>query len=369
MGVHDDAIFMRLALREAVKGQWKTSPNPCVGAVVVQDGSVVGKGYHQRAGAPHAEVNALVDAGEKAVGGTIYVTLEPCNHTGRTPPCTEAILRAGITRVVIGMDDPNPRVEGGGGEFLAGKGLSVTRRVLSEDCEALNRPFIKHITTGMPWVILKAGLSLDGRLAVASGQSAWITNEKARAVVHRLRHQVDAILIGSGTAITDNPSLTARLSGQRRGRDPLRVVLDSGLRLPLTATLVQQQSLAETWIFCDHKVASVRVAQFRQAGVTVKKVSSTVDGQLDLQAILKELGQADITSVLVEGGGTVHTSFLAQHCADEAYFFVAPVLLGGDGVPMLGATGFSQVEQGYRMDQVSFRRLGDNMMIRGRLRP
>ena len=226
-----DRHFMKLALQEARKGLGRTSPNPSVGAVVVRNGTIVGKGYHKKAGLPHAEPNALQDAGNKAEGSTIYVTLEPCNHAGRTPPCTRAILEAGIQRVVIGMADPNPKVTGSGADFLAAQGVAVTSGVLEYECCELNRPFIKHATTGLPWVIMKAGTSMDGRIAAGIGRQTAITGTESLHQVHLLRDRVDAILIGVETAITDDPSLTTRLGGRRPGRDPERIILDTNLRL------------------------------------------------------------------------------------------------------------------------------------------
>ena len=243
-----DRNYMRLALQEAKKGIWKTSPNPCVGAVVVKNNKVVGRGYHKRAGTPHAEIHALREAGKRAKDATIYVTLEPCNHTGRTPPCTEAILSAGITRVVIGMLDPNPGVAGGGAKILAAKKIEVLSSVLENECREINLPFIKHTTTGLPWVIMKAGMSIDGRIAAGPGQSTQITGKDSLRRVHALRNQVDAILVGIGTALIDDPSLTTRLP--RRGRDPHRVILDAELRLPVSAKMLKQDSSAGTWIFC-----------------------------------------------------------------------------------------------------------------------
>ncbi|MEJ2690569.1 MAG: bifunctional diaminohydroxyphosphoribosylaminopyrimidine deaminase/5-amino-6-(5-phosphoribosylamino)uracil reductase RibD [Deltaproteobacteria bacterium] len=244
-----DTAFMRLAIREAKKGIGRTSPNPIVGAVVVKEGRIVGKGYHHRAGTPHAEVHALNAAGNLAAAGCLYVTLEPCNHTGRTPPCTKAILASGISKVVIGMADPNPGVAGNGANYLRQHGLAVVMGVLEDRCRQMNLPFIKHCTTGMPWVILKAALSIDGKLATSSGHSGWITGKKARAAVHRLRDRVDAIMIGSGTAAADDPFLTTRLAG-RRGRDPLRIVVDTQLQMKTTARMLRQQSSAPTWVFC-----------------------------------------------------------------------------------------------------------------------
>lgn len=364
----DDTVFMRLAIREAKKGLGRTSPNPVVGAVVVRNGLLVGRGYHHRAGSPHAEVHALNAAGDRAARGCLYVTLEPCNHIGRTPPCTRAILASGITRVVIGMADPNPRVTGNGAGFLREHGVAVSIGVLEEQCRQMNRPFIKHSTTGMPWVIVKAALSIDGKLATAAGHSAWITGEKARAAAHRLRDRVDAILIGSGTALADDPSLTARLPGGR-GRDPLRVVVDSELRLEATSRMLRQDSAAATWIFCaDDLQAREREEKLAAAGALIKKVGRQADGRLALRQVLAELGRCQINSVLVEGGGRIHSSLFREGLADEAYFFHAPLLLGDDGIAVLDGSGFKTVAEGIRLQDVEYRRYGDDMLLHGYLR-
>lgn len=357
---------MRLAVREAQKGLGRTSPNPCVGAVVVKDGRLIAKGYHRKAGTPHAEVHALNAAGKKARGATIYVTLEPCNHTGRTPPCTQAILASGIRRVVVGMLDPNPLVAGGGCKMLADNGLAVEHGVLADQCRELNRPFCKHITTGLPWVIMKAGLSIDGRLAVASGESGWITNEQSRREVHRLRDRVDAILIGSRTALTDDPSLTTRLPG-RRGRDPLRIILDATLKLPPAAQMLRQESAAATWIFCGPDADPERAAALVAAGACIKPVALGDDGRLDLAAVLCELGRAGITSVLVEGGGRVHGAFLRAGLVDAVSLFVAPCFLGGDALPLVDGLKLKTVQAAPRFRTTRVKRLGDDLLIEGLL--
>jgi diaminohydroxyphosphoribosylaminopyrimidine deaminase/5-amino-6-(5-phosphoribosylamino)uracil reductase len=359
-----DRRFMRLALREAAKGVGRTSPNPCVGAVVVKEGVVVAKGYHQRAGTPHAEVHALNVAGELARGATLYVTLEPCNHQGRTPPCTERILAAGVGRVVVAMADPNPRVKGGGNAYLAQRGLEVVSGVLSAESLALNRPFVKHITTGHPWVIMKAGMSLDGRIACHNGHSRWITGAPARARVHQLRDRVDAILVGVETALVDDPALTARPRG-KRGRDPLRVVLDSTLRLPVTARLLQQESSAPTWLFCAPSASAKRRAALAAAGAVVREVALSPQGGLDLRAVLVELGRHNLTSLLVEGGGRVHAAFLREQLYDQACLFAAPLFLGAEGLPVVGPLGLTRVEQGPRFRISQVRRLGEDLMIEG----
>lgn len=355
---------MKLALREAKKGIGRTSPNPAVGAVVVKDGRVVGKGYHRKAGSPHAEVNALRDAGGQAQGATLYVTLEPCNHTGRTPACTQAILKSGIKRVVVGMSDPNPHVDGGGTDFLAGRGISVSRGVLTAECQAINRPFMKHITTGLPWVVIKAGVSLDGRIATRTSQSGWITNELSRRQVHRLRDRVDAIAVGIGTALADDPSLTTRLPGGR-GRDPLRVVLDTQLKMPPSAKMLTQKSTADTWIFCGPDPAPRKAKALEKEGAVVTPVPLHKSGQLDLQAVLAVLGKAQVTSVLFEGGSKVHGSLLRLRLADEANIFVAPVFIGGDGVPVVDALGVNAVQEAFRLHEAKTKRFGDDVLVSG----
>lgn len=359
-----DLGFMRLAIREARKGLGRTSPNPCVGAVVVKDGRLIAKGYHHQAGLPHAEVNALAKAGHKARGATIYVTLEPCNHTGKTPPCTETILAAGISRVVVGMNDPNPLVNGSGSAYLASRGVSVTSGLLDDECCQLNRPFIKHVTTGLPWVIMKAGLSVDGRIATRTGHSSWVTCDESRQQVHRLRNQVDAILIGSATALADDPSLTTRLP-KRRGRDPLRVVLDSSLQLAPQARMLQLDSEAPTWIFCAPGADPTRQHQLAEAGAIVKTVKADPAGGLDLLEVLQELGRNNITSLLVEGGGKVHAAFLKQNLYDQANLFIAPLFLGGDGIPGVADLGLDKISEGKRFQLVKTKRFGTDTMFEG----
>jgi len=356
---------MRQALREARKGIGRTSPNPSVGAVVVKNGSVVGKGYHRKAGTPHAEILALQQAGHKAEGGVLYVTLEPCNHKGRTPPCTEAVLRAGITRLVIGMFDPNPGVIGGGATYLASQGLSVTSGILEQECREINLPFIKHVTTGLPWVTLKAGMSIDGRIAARSGQSTRITGNESLRRVHTLRSQTDAILVGVGTILVDNPSLTARLS-QGQGNDPLRVVLDKELRMPESATILRQKSSAQTWIFCSGKVAQKKRESLEAAGAVIKTVPIAEKGLLDLHAVLAELGKANITSILVEGGSSVHGSFLQANLVDQLLLFVAPVILGEQGVPLATFSGRKKSEYVSQFEITTTRRYGGDILIEGR---
>lgn len=361
-----DSNYMRMALWEAQKGIGKTSPNPCVGALVVKNGRIVGKGYHERAGLPHAEVNALKDAGKKAKGATLYVTLEPCNHTGRTPPCTEAVLEAGIAHVVIGMRDPNPQVAGGGAHYLAAQGLSVVTGVLEHDCREINLPFLKHSATGLPWVILKAGMSIDGRIAVLPGQATVITGKQSLQKVHAVRNQTDAILIGIGTALTDDPSLTTRLHTTAQGRDPLRVILDADLRLPATAKLLQQDSTAPTWIFCSRDADKEKRRLLEAAGAVVKTVQPAAKGLLSLKSVLSNLGKAQVTSLLVEGGSKVHGSFLEAGLVDQLLLFVAPRFLGDAGVPLATFSGNFKEKNLPQLKIIKTRRYGEDILLEGR---
>ena len=359
-----DRSYMRLALREAKKGIGKTSPNPCVGAVIVKNNKVVGKGYHKQAGTPHAEIHALLEAGKKAKDATLYVTLEPCNHTGRTPPCTEAVLRAGISRVIIGMLDPNPGVAGGGAKKLVSEGVAVSSSILENECREINLPFIKHTATGHPWVIIKAGMSIDGRIAASPGHSTRITGQKSLQRVHVVRNQVDAILVGIGTGLVDNPSLTTRLHRRGSGRDPLRLVLDAELQMPVSAKMIQQKSSAQTWIFCARGAYRNKRSKLEEAGAVVKTVPVS-KGALDLKAVLTELGKAQITSVLVEGGSKVHGSFLQDNLADQILLFVAPVFLGEQGVPLASFSGKKKTDMS-QLKIVSTRRYDDDVLIDGR---
>lgn len=360
----DDVDFMKMAILEARKGIGHTSPNPTVGAVIVRNGEIVGKGYHRKAGSPHAEVNALRNAGTKSKGATIYVTLEPCNHHGRTPPCTRAILAGGIKRVVVGVMDPNPIVAGGGNNFLSSQGVEVRSGVLEDQCKALNRPFIKFIQHGTPWVVLKAGLSLDGKIAAHHGQSGWITGEKSRRYVHTLRNRLDGILVGIETVLNDDPSLTTRVS-RGKGRDCIRIVLDTHLRIPIDAKMLRQDSTAYTLIYCGEDIDLTKKDILQKSGAIVQPVKTGEDGHVDLKVVLKDLGRREITSVLVEGGSRIHGSFIQQKCVDQVNLFFAPIFIGGDGISVASKFGLENVQDAYRLSGIRTRRFGDDIMIEG----
>ncbi|MBW1680437.1 MAG: bifunctional diaminohydroxyphosphoribosylaminopyrimidine deaminase/5-amino-6-(5-phosphoribosylamino)uracil reductase RibD, partial [Deltaproteobacteria bacterium] len=291
-----DIHYMRMALKEARKGLGRTSPNPAVGAVLVREGRRIAAGFHRRAGAPHAEVDALRKAEGRARGATLYVTLEPCNHQGRTPPCTEAILQAGVSRVVVGMRDPNPGVRGGGCRFLAERGVDVLVGVLERECMRLNEPFLKFVRTGRPFVAAKSAMTLDGWTATREKHARWVTGEQSRRRVHRLRDRFDAILVGVGTILADDPSLTTR----GRGSDPIRVIVDTRLRTPPDARVVTQESEAHTLLAVGGATDPERVRFMEAKGARVVRCPVRA-GKIDLEALLGILGSMDVTSVLVEG--------------------------------------------------------------------
>lgn len=361
-----DENFLELAITEATKALGRTSPNPCVGAVIVKDGKVVASGYHKKAGTPHAEIHALRRAGDKARGATLYVTLEPCNHTGKTPPCSHAVAQSGITRVVIGMLDPNPLVSGSGIQYLLDHKIEVTTGILEAECRRINEPYVKYITTGLPQVVLKAGISLDGRLNYRKGERGWITGPESLEMVHRARDCFDAILVGRNTVAIDNPSLTTRLN-KGGGNDPIRVILDSNLSLSKTSKVLHISSESYTWVFCRTSVPKQSIAELQSSGVKVTQVPCDQDGLLDLTSILKKLANEGIISLLVEGGGKVHSSFLEKRLADKVYLFYAPVIAGSGGASFISNLLVEGRESAIRLTEVKCIRCGEDMLVEGTL--
>jgi diaminohydroxyphosphoribosylaminopyrimidine deaminase/5-amino-6-(5-phosphoribosylamino)uracil reductase len=364
----DDSHYMEMALDLAEKGRGFTSPNPMVGAVVVKDGNIVGKGWHKAYGGPHAEVHAIDDAGGLARGATIYVTLEPCNHTGKTPPCTRKILEAGITKVVMAMEDPNP-VASGGADLLRQNGVAVVSGVLEARARKLNEIFIKHVRTKRPFVIVKYASTLDGRIATRTGDSKWITNEESRAFVHELRHLADGIMVGVDTVIADNPSLTTRIPSFK-GRDPRRFILDTRLRTPENSLILNLDSESGTFVVCgegagkDAELAQ-RKKRLEGKGATVIEVK-VKNGRIDLDALMVMLGGMNVSSLLVEGGGSVLWSTLSEGIADKIYGFYAPKILGGDdGIPLLRGDGPELMKDALNIKDIEIRRFGGDFMVEG----
>jgi len=361
----EDQYFMQMALDLAIKGEGFTSPNPMVGAVVVKDGRVVGSGYHQMLGGPHAEVNAIDAAGSLADGATLYVTLEPCNHTGRTPPCTRKIVEAGIKRVVVAMIDPNKDVAGGGAEYLEQQGIRITTGVCREQARKLIEGFVKFVRTRRPFVIAKCAATLDGRIATRSGDSKWVTGEKSRQFVHRLRHAADGILVGINTVRADDPSLTTRLP-DGRGKDPVRIILDTHLAISPAAGLLRQASAADTILVVGRGVvAPEKQRAFEKDGVRVIE-SKLKNDLIDMDALMDRLGAMGIASLLIEGGSRVLASAFSAGIVDKVFFFYAPKILGGDdGIPICRGPGPELMSQSIPVNKINVRRFGDDVMIEG----
>jgi diaminohydroxyphosphoribosylaminopyrimidine deaminase/5-amino-6-(5-phosphoribosylamino)uracil reductase len=357
----DHEFFMKKALALAKKGQGYTSPNPMVGAVIVKDGEVKGKGFHQSVGQAHAEVNAIEDAGTQAKGATLYVNLEPCNHTGKTPPCTRKILEAGIKRVVVAMEDPNT-IAGGGAVFLKRRGIEVLTGVCEDQARRLNEAFLKYVNTKGPFVIIKCAATLDGRIATRSGDSRWVTGEKARRYVHRLRHAVDAILVGIGTIHADNPSLTTRLDSIK-GVDPVRIVLDTHLSISPDARILKLDSNSDTILITGKAVSEAKKKRVVKKGVR-QIVQPLKNGKIDMKPLMVQLGSMGITSLLVEGGSRVIASALRSGIVDKALFFYAPKILGGDdGIPICRGPGPQLMKDCIQAKNIRVQRFDDDVMI------
>ncbi len=355
-----DERFMREALALAARA--RPSPNPRVGCVIVADGEIVGRGYHRAAGLAHAEVDALADAGERALGATAYVTLEPCNHHGRTPPCTDALLAAGIRRVVIGVEDPNPHVLGRGADRLRAAGLEVVMGVEREAADALIASWRTWVLRGLPTVVMKVGMSLDGRIATRTRASRWITGEASRRDAHHLRARADAVLVGVGTVLTDDPMLTPR-EVDVPGAIPARVVLDTRLRTPLTSALVLTAHDAPVWILHAEDAPASRVQALRARGVETIAVSLDHE-RIGMREAMRALGARGVGEVLVEGGGSVHGSLLDAGLGDRLVAYVAMKLLGGrDAFPAIGGLGAGALSEARVLRGVRCEPMGEDLKI------
>jgi len=334
-----DAKYMKVAIGLAKRAEGMTSPNPLVGAVLVKGGRIVGKGYHKRCGLPHAEVNAIRDAGSKVRGADLYVTLEPCNHFGRTPPCTDAIINAGIKRVIIGMKDPNRINNGKGIARLKRAGIKIVMGVLEKEAVSINLPYIKYITKGLPYVTLKMAQSLDGKIATRTGNSKWITSDEARAYVQRLRARVDAVMVGANTVLKDDPTLRCKIPGAKQ---PARVVIGGKLPVPSSAKI------------------------FRSADKSKVIIAAVPDGKVNLKDLLKKLGRMGIINILVEGGGELAASLVKERLIDRYLFFVAPKIIGGRGaVTSVEGEGVKFVNDAVQIKDMRFAMVGRDLLIEG----
>jgi len=360
--------YQQHALALARKGEGRTSPNPPVGAVVVSGGQIVGEGFHPKAGEPHAEIFALRAAGELARGAELYVTLEPCSHHGRTGPCADAVIAAGIRKVYVGCVDPNPQVAGNGIARLRAAGIEVVCGVLEDECRRLLAPFARHITTGLPFVTLKGAMTLDGQTATSTGASQWITGPASREEVHRLRDRCDAVLTGVGTVVADDCQLTVRLPDG--GRDPLRVVVDSQLRIPDTARILTQVSSASTLLVTTERADSRRLAALRERGLEVVICAANRAGRVDLSELMRLLGLRNLQHVLLEAGATLNHAALHAGIVNRMALFVAPKLFGGgDGKPLFSGTGVTTLDAAFGLGDLRTRQVGDDILIEGEVCP
>jgi diaminohydroxyphosphoribosylaminopyrimidine deaminase/5-amino-6-(5-phosphoribosylamino)uracil reductase len=352
---------MRMALDLALQGAGRTSPNPLVGAVLVRGGKVVATGYHHRAGGDHAEVVALKSAGRRARGATLYLNLEPCSHYGRTPPCTLSVIQAGVKAVVAGMADPNPLVSGQGIRELRRAGIQVRLGVLQEESRRLNEAFTKYITRGIPFVILKIAASLDGKIAAATGHSRWITGPKARRRVHEMRSCVDALLVGVGTIVADNPQLTCRIPG---GRNPIRVVLDSTLRMPLSSRVLHERG--ETIVVAGPRVPIKKARAIEKLGAEVWRMPLRA-GAVPFASILRAMGKREMVSVMIEGGAATAGRALGEKVVDKLCFFYAPKIIGGDGLDMIAPLGVKKMIQSKQLKDLAVEKVGEDLLVTGYL--
>ena len=358
-----DEKYMRQALRLARRGLGKTSPNPMVGAVIVKEGRIIGQGYHQSFGGDHAEIDALKSATEDVNGATMYVTLEPCRHWGKTPPCTDAIIKNRIGKVVIGMLDPFPEMRGKSLEMLNQHGIETVVGVLEKECRALNEAYLKYTTTGLPFVTVKFAQTLDGRIATAQGSSRWISSPESLKLAHKLRAHHDAIMVGVGTVLADNPELTVRLV---KGRNPTRVILDSRLRIPLDAKVLMNQETARTLVAATPAADKEKLAALRWMGIEVLIVPPDKQGKVDLKQLLKMLAQRQISSLLVEGGAETITSFLRLNLVDKLVVFIAPKIMG-KGTDAVGELNITDISKSLKLSFERVYRSGEDIVVEGRV--
>ncbi|MGV8058661.1 MAG: bifunctional diaminohydroxyphosphoribosylaminopyrimidine deaminase/5-amino-6-(5-phosphoribosylamino)uracil reductase RibD [Smithellaceae bacterium] len=361
--MNNDEYYMQLAIKLARKGKGAVSPNPLVGAVIVKNGRIIGQGYHKRYGSHHAEVNAIKNACEDVAGATLYVTLEPCCHEGKTPPCVESIIKNKIQKVVVGAIDSNPLVSCQGLNYLQSQSIEIKTGILEKECRNLNEVFFHYMETGMPFVTLKYAQTFDGRIATINGQSQWISSESARKFAHQLRAQHDAVLAGSGTVIKDDPELTVR---HVRGRNPLRIIVDSGLGVPLQAKILQNQSTARTLIATTKTADDLQFQRIAGSGVEIITIDADKQGKVDLNKLFRILADRGVSSVLVEGGAQIITSVLKNDLANRLVTIIAPKIIG-KGIEAIGDLQISDLNHAKKLSFQKIKRIGPDIMIDSRL--
>lgn len=357
---------MKRAIELSKLGKGYTNPNPVVGAVIVRDGKIIAEGYHKYFGGDHAEINAFKNAKDDLKGAEMYVTLEPCSHYGKTPPCALEIVKKGISKIYIGMKDPNPKVSGKGIKILRDNNILVTSGILESEIKKANEVFIKYIKTKLPFIVLKTAMTLDGKIATKTGDSKWISNELSREYTHKLRHSLSGILVGIQTVLADNPRLTTRL--KEGGKDPHRIVLDSNLRIPLDSKVLNLNSKSKTIIATTENVDTKKIKALEQKQAIVIKTPSK-DGKVDLKYLIKKLGDMDIDSILIEGGSTVNYSALNEGIVDKVISFVSPKIIGGkEAKTPVGGSGKDLINDAFKLKNIEIERFNEDIMIKGYLR-
>ena len=357
----DDSYYMGIAIRLARRGAGKAGPNPMVGAVIVANGNIIGQGYHKKCGDHHAEINAINSAKKNIKGSTFYITLEPCSHYGRTPPCIDALIRENPGRVVVGSLDPNPEVNGKGIKILRSKGIKVDVGICESDCMQLNEHYFKFIKTGMPYITVKYAQTLDGRIATKSGDSQWISSEASRRYVHRLRSINQGIMVGAGTVVADNPQLTVR---HVRGKNPFRIIVDSKLRIPIKSSVLTDANACLTIIATTSDAPAAKIAAVKKRGVEVWVVRKERDGRVGLRDLLKQLGKMEIMSVLIEGGSEIITSLLKSGLVDKMIIPIAPMIVG-KGLEAIGDLNINKINKAIRFTSFKTMKKGDDIIFEG----
>ncbi|MCX5802485.1 MAG: bifunctional diaminohydroxyphosphoribosylaminopyrimidine deaminase/5-amino-6-(5-phosphoribosylamino)uracil reductase RibD [Proteobacteria bacterium] len=356
--------YMRMVLSLARRGLGSTSPNPMVGAILVKGKRIVGKGYHKKAGLPHAEIIAINEAKEEARGSTLYVNLEPCVHVGRTPPCIHTIIKAGIKKVIISMLDPNPSVNGKGIEALKKAGIDVKVGLLEKEARRLNEAFIVYMEKKRPFFVMKAAVSLDGKIATKTCDSKWISNEESRRYVNKLRSEMDGIMVGINTVILDNPLLIPKVL--RPKKHPVRIILDSKLRIPLTCDVVKTSEKYKTWIFTSEDSRIDKEAKLKSMGLEIIRIPKDENGRVSLKHVNEELYKREIVGVLVEGGGEINSGLLKEGFLDKILLFYAPMLIGGKGaLSLIGGRGVDFLKDAYRIDITAMKRFKEDICLEG----
>ncbi|WP_394870671.1 bifunctional diaminohydroxyphosphoribosylaminopyrimidine deaminase/5-amino-6-(5-phosphoribosylamino)uracil reductase RibD [Clostridium butyricum] len=357
-----DEFYMKRALELAVKGIGMVNPNPMVGAVIVKDNKVIGEGFHEKYGHAHAERNAVKNAVEDIEGATVYVTLEPCAHYGKTPPCVELLIEKKVRKVVIGMLDPNPLVAGKSIKKLKENNIEVKVGVKEKECRKLNEVFIKYITTKKPFVIMKAGISIDGKIATSSGESKWITSERSRLHSHELRNRMSGIMVGINTVLSDDPSLTYR--GEHKGKDPLRIIIDSTLKVPFESKVIKYNN-NNTIVACVENTDLIKKEKLEKMGVKIIETKSK-KGKVDLQEVVEKLGKEKIDSILLEGGGTLNFSALKEGIVDKVRFYIAPKIIGGENSKnSVSGQGFYNLDDCVNLKDMSYEQMGNEIVVEG----